>query len=185
MTDNSSPKQQELPSNDYTRLNTSALTVAMFGCLAKIGVIVVIVFVTFGVNTKWPLLGFLKLTQPQALLDYVNLIHLLAAVVAIGTWLIARTMVEHRNYAFKLDVTGVHRKSGFLSTSYAVVPRNRVQNVSITRTLRQRAFELSTLLVFTAGTDLNRLSLKNIPYGEAQRVLQELLDEVQRESQSD
>lgn len=185
MTVDQSPNAQELLSNDYTHLDTSALTVAMLECLTKIVVILLLVFVIYGVNTVWPLLGFLNLPQPQALLDYVHPIHLLVAVAAISAWLIARTMVEHRNYAFKLDVAGLHRKSGFLSRSYAVIPRNRVQNVGIARTFRQRTFELSTLLVFTAGSDLNRLSIRNIPYKEAQRILQDLLDEVQRENQSD
>jgi membrane protein YdbS with pleckstrin-like domain len=61
--------------------------------------------------------------------------------------------LEHRHTGYRVDQDGIEIRKGVFWRSVANVPRSRIQHTDVSQGPLERNFELSTLHVYTAGTE--------------------------------
>ena len=87
--------------------------------------------------------------------------------------------VRYRSYI--LDNALLHVRVGVFTKVHVMVPRDRVQYTSVSRSFMQRLFELASLSVYTAGTKSGSVGIRHIRNSEAERIQDELVSQMQNE----
>lgn len=88
---------------------------------------------------------------------------------------VAYMVVAVRYRSYKLDDTLLHTKYGVFTKVHVMVPRDRVQYTSLSRSFMQRACDLASLSVHTAGTKSGSVRISHIRNSEAERIQDELV----------
>ena len=76
--------------------------------------------------------------------------------------------VRFRSY--KLDCEALHVKQGVLTRRHRIVPRNRIQHTSISRSFLQRKLGFATFTVYTAGSQMNSVAVENLRDSEGEKL---------------
>lgn len=97
------------------------------------------------------------------------------AIAALGVFAWRWPVLEHRHAAYRLDGDGIEIRKGVLWRSVANVPRSRIQHTDVSQGPLERNFELSTLHVFTAGTEHSEVTLAGLEHGRALSIRNYLL----------
>ena len=87
------------------------------------------------------------------------------AGAACGAWL---GWKRHRRTAWKLDASGFAVRRGRIWQSETRVPASRVQHLDLKRGPLERALNLATLVVHTAGTKLAAVSVAGLDDADAE-----------------
>jgi membrane protein YdbS with pleckstrin-like domain len=98
-----------------------------------------------------------------------------AAIAALGLFAWRWPVLEYRYTAYRLDGDGIEIRKGVLWRSVANVPRSRIQHTDVSQGPLERNFELSTLHVFTAGTEHSEVTLAGLEHGRALSIRNHLL----------
>ncbi|MBB4131496.1 hypothetical protein GGR61_002652 [Xanthomonas arboricola] len=85
----------------------------------------------------------------------------------LGAWFAVK---RHRLTHWKLDDHGLALQRGHLWQSDTRIPISRVQHVDLRRGPIERATQLTTLVVHTAGSRLNAVGLSGLDQGDAERL---------------
>jgi len=113
------------------------------------------------------------------LLDYPH--WLLAAVAStaagllLGAWLGWR---RHRLTFWQLDSQALGVRRGHMWQNESHVPISRVQHLDLQRGPLQRMAGLSTLIVHTAGTRMNTVSIAGLDQADAERLRDQLANQL-------
>ena len=87
----------------------------------------------------------------------------------------------YRAYHYQLCAEGLSISKGVIWKQQSVVPRNRVQHIDITTGPIERRYDLSKLVVHTAGTRNASVILPGLLHDEAVALRQELINTNQTE----
>lgn len=87
----------------------------------------------------------------------------------------------YQAYKYKLSEAGLHIHNGVFWRQQNMVPRNRVQHIDITTGPLERKFDLSKLVVHTAGTRNATITLPGLLHQDATDLRQELINTNQAE----
>lgn len=99
-----------------------------------------------------------------------------AASALLGVWCYAWPGVRYRRLRYRLDPQGFTIRRGVVWRSVTSVPKSRVQHTDVSQGPLQRAFDLATLVVHTAGTQDSSVSLGGLRHAEALRIRDYLID---------
>jgi membrane protein YdbS with pleckstrin-like domain len=92
------------------------------------------------------------------------------------TWLAERwPAIDYRYTSYRVDDLGIEIRRGVFWRAVLNIPRSRVQHTDVSQGPLERRFGLSTLVVFTAGTDHAKVSLQGLEHSLALRIRQHLL----------
>ncbi len=84
--------------------------------------------------------------------------------------------VRYRHTRYRLDVRGLTIRRGVVWRSVTSVPTSRVQHTDVAQGPIERAFDLATLVLHTAGTQDASVSLGGLPHAVALRMRDYLID---------
>ena len=102
---------------------------------------------------------------------------LLAALAGAATGLLLGAWMGRRRHQltfWQLDSQALGVRRGHLWQSESRVPVSRVQHLDLQRGPLQRMAGLATLIVHTAGTRMNTVSLSGLDYADAERLRDQL-----------
>lgn len=128
--------------------------------------------------------GLIALAVATLLLVNTQRAPLLAAAVAWLLLVMAGAWLGQRRYRYTgwlLDADGFGLRRGRMWHSETRVPASRVQHLDIRRGPLERRFGLSTLLIHTAGSRQNAVTLPGLDADDAER----LRDHLARQVESD
>jgi len=83
--------------------------------------------------------------------------------------------IEHRRISFRVDDAGIEIRRGVWWRSVIHVPRSRIQHTDVSQGPIERNFDLSTLHVFTAGTENAEVTLGGLAHETAMKIRDFLL----------
>ncbi len=132
---------------------------AVVATVTSIGLIPIVYFNDFGVA------GFGLLAAA-----WVLFISLIAAFGFL--W----PALRYRHTSYRLSDRGIRIRRGVVWRSVVTIPRTRVQHTDVSQGPVERAFELGTLIVYTAGTQHASVHLGGLSMQVAQRVRDYLID---------
>lgn len=118
--------------------------------------------------------------------------HLTLQLALPWRWLVAANAVlallsgaiayrRHRYTRWRLDAHGLALMQGRLWQSQTHVPISRVQHLDLRRGPLERAAGLATLVVHTAGTRLNAISVSGLDLRDAERLRERLAHQLDRD----
>ncbi len=84
-------------------------------------------------------------------------------------------VLEHRRTGYRVDDEGIEIRKGVVWRNVINVPRSRIQHTDVSQGPIERNFELSTLHVFTAGTEHSEVTLPGLEHARALRIRDHLL----------
>ncbi|WP_223787547.1 PH domain-containing protein [Marinicella meishanensis] len=87
----------------------------------------------------------------------------------------------YKRYRYALKTVGLGIKKGVFWQQHAMIPRNRVQHIDITTGPIERRYDLSKLVVHTAGTSNASVTLPGLLHDDAVALRQELINSNQNE----
>ena len=99
-----------------------------------------------------------------------------AAAAVLAVWCYAWPGVRYRRLQYRLDRQGLTIRRGVVWRSVTSVPKSRVQHTDVSQGPLQRAFDLATLVVHTAGTQDSSVPLGGLTHGIALRIRDYLID---------
>lgn len=120
-------------------------------------------------------IGLLAPSRPLAIALAVTS---LVALPSFGIWLARK---QYRYTQWRLDDDGFALRRGRLWQAETRVPATRVQHLDLKRGPLERRFDLSTLVIHTAGTRHSAVSVSGLDAGDAER----LRDHLARQSDDD
>ena len=133
--------------------------------LALLAVVVVVCAVNFVALSMW-----------TAVLLACVLMLAWAAVVAGLAWHSERwPEVVHRHARYTVDADGVEIRRGVWWRTVVTVPRSRVQHTDVSQGPLERRYGLSTVVVYTAGTQHAKVELRGVDEAIALRIRDHLL----------
>ena len=100
----------------------------------------------------------------------------LIAGIAFGAWLGVK---QYRYTYWRLDRDGFALRRGRMWQRESRVPASRVQHLDIKRGPMERKYGLATLVIHTAGTKLNTVSVGGLDAGDAERLRDELAQRIE------
>ncbi len=100
----------------------------------------------------------------------------LTAGVAFGAWLGVK---QYRYTHWLIDRDGFALRRGRLWQRESRVPASRVQHLDIKHGPMERKYGLATLVIHTAGTKLNTVSVGGLDAGDAERLRDELAQRIE------
>jgi membrane protein YdbS with pleckstrin-like domain len=106
----------------------------------------------------------------------IGLLLLWAVLMALGAWHAYRwpaRAYEHTSY--RVDELGMEIRRGVHWREVISVPKSRVQHIDVTQGPIDRRFGLSTLVIYTAGTDHAKVALDGLEHGRALAIREHLL----------
>ena len=95
------------------------------------------------------------------------------ALMGVLTW--RWPALQHRYASYRLDGDGIEITKGVIWRSSIRVPKSRIQHTDVSQGPLERNFELSTLHIFTAGTEHSEVTLAGIEKTRAFRIRDHLL----------
>ncbi|TDR22753.1 PH domain-containing protein [Marinicella litoralis] len=111
----------------------------------------------------------------------------LRVVAYLFIWLVCYGLVHwyslhwYKAYQYQLTAAGLKIHKGVFWQQQNMVPRNRVQHIDITTGPLERRFDLSKLVVHTAGTRNATITLPGLLHEDAADLRQELINTNQAE----
>lgn len=81
----------------------------------------------------------------------------------------------HRHASYRVDEQGIEICKGVYWRHVIRVPRSRVQHTDVSQGPLERSHGLSTLVIYTAGTDYARVDLSGLDHATALRIRDHLL----------
>ncbi|HXV12858.1 MAG TPA: PH domain-containing protein [Candidatus Krumholzibacteria bacterium] len=99
----------------------------------------------------------------------------LATIVGLGILAWRWPVLEHRRTAYRVNDDGIEIRKGVYWRQVINVPRSRIQHTDVSQGPLERNFELSTLHVFTAGTEHSEVTLPGLAHPLALRIRDHLL----------
>lgn len=103
---------------------------------------------------------------------------LLLGIGAGGGTIWAR--LRRRYWRYELRDEEIHLRHGVLNRIHTVVPLRRIQHLDVSQNMLEREWELARLVIYTAGTRQNSVSVPGLPLEEARsmrdRIRQFVLD---------
>ena len=118
---------------------------------------------------------------------FLELGWLLRIPVFICIWLLFYGLIHwysihwFKAYKYKLTEAGLKIHQGVFWRQQSMVPRNRVQHIDITTGPLERRYDLSKLVVHTAGTRNATITLPGLLHDDAADMRQELINSNQTE----
>ena len=112
---------------------------------------------------------------------------LMRVVTFLSIWLVLCGLVHwysihwYRAYRYQLTEAGLKIYKGVFWQQQNMVPRNRVQHIDITTGPLERRFNLSKLVIHTAGTRNATITLPGLMHEDAADLRQELINTNQSE----
>jgi membrane protein YdbS with pleckstrin-like domain len=107
-------------------------------------------------------------------LPWIGAAGIAAGVLALAAVLLGSAIglppLRYRHLRYRVDSGGLTIRSGIWWRSDVRVPRSRVQHTDVTQGPLERAHDIATLVVFTAGTEHARVSLDGLPADRAARI---------------
>jgi membrane protein YdbS with pleckstrin-like domain len=98
------------------------------------------------------------------------------ALVALGGWHFQRWPARaYAHASYRVDDHGIEIRSGVHWRVAISVPRSRVQHIDVSQGPIERRFGLSTLVIYTAGTDHAKVPFDGLEHGRALRIRDHLL----------
>lgn len=97
-------------------------------------------------------------------------------------WILRSTLhvLEARNRSYKWDEIGLHLREGVFTKIEAVIPKDRMQRVSTSKGVWQRLLDYGSVSVFTAGSQLNVIRIKNTRSSEMRRLRTLVLEVIEQ-----
>ncbi len=99
----------------------------------------------------------------------------MAVIVGLGVLVWRWPVIEYRRTAYRVDRDGIEIRKGVYWRTVANVPRSRIQHTDVSQGPLERNFELSTLHIFTAGTEHSEVTLPGLTHSLALRIRDHLL----------
>lgn len=99
-------------------------------------------------------------------------------IAAVATlWLLGRRWAHasYRHTSYLLSARGFEIRRGVWWRTVVNVPRSRIQHTDVTQGPLQRAFELATLVVYTAGAEHAKIDLHGLAFTTAMALRNDLL----------
>lgn len=109
-------------------------------------------------------------------LPILGSIALLVLVIAFYVHLVAKRR------AYGLRVEDITLKSGVVFEKTSTVPLNRIQHVEIHRPFLDRKFNLSSLLLYTAGASSVDMTIPGLENEDAQKIQARILEHISRQT---
>jgi membrane protein YdbS with pleckstrin-like domain len=107
-------------------------------------------------------------------LPWIGAVGITAGILALAVLLLGSAIglppLRYRYLRYCVDPGGLTIRSGIWWRSDVRVPRSRVQHTDVTQGPLERANDIATLVVFTAGTEHARVSLDGLPADRAARI---------------
>jgi len=141
----------------------------VFRISSVIGVLLISLPFTVGSSVS------LDLTWPLRVLVYISFVILFYGFVH---WY---SVYWFKAYQYQLTEAGLDIHKGVFWKQQNMVPRNRVQHIDITTGPLERRFDLSKLVVHTAGTRNATITLPGLLHVDAVELRQELINTNQTE----
>jgi membrane protein YdbS with pleckstrin-like domain len=96
---------------------------------------------------------------------------------AVTLWLLGRRWAHasYRHTSYRLSAGGFEIRRGVWWRTVVNVPRSRIQHTDVTQGPLQRAFELATLVVYTAGAEHAKIDLAGLAFTTAMALRNDLL----------
>ena len=99
---------------------------------------------------------------------------ILSILALLRAWL--WPALSYRRYLYRVDPTRIQIRRGVLWREVLDVPRNRIQHTDVAQGPLERSFELSHLVIHTAGTRMAAVRLDGLREEIAYRIRNELLE---------
>jgi len=151
---NASPARREVADGSRRQLDPRIVSVRRIAGGVFIAVTTIGTFV--------PLVGFLlggvlpPLGRLLALVGWVSLVAL------GGLWALVWPGLRYRHESYSVFSDGIEIRRGVIWRTVIHVPKTRVQHTDVSRGPLERTFGLSTLVVYTAGTEHASVSLSGL-----------------------
>lgn len=100
----------------------------------------------------------------------------LAGGIAFGAWLGAK---QYKYTRWTLDGDGFALRRGRMWQRESRVPASRVQHLDLKHGPLERKYGLATLVIHTAGTKLNTVTIGGLDAGDAERLRDHLADRIE------
>jgi len=144
---------------------TGAIVVAIFAVLVLIGITVLTIAGPLGLHG--PLGTFGPILSAVGFLSFCG---------ALGALAYFWPPVRYRYTTYRLSEQGIRIRRGVLWRLAISVPRSRVQHTDVARGPIERAFDLATLVVYTAGTQHASVQLSGLQHETALAIRDHLID---------
>jgi uncharacterized protein len=99
-----------------------------------------------------------------------------AGVSALSWWGRRYTYLEHARTSYAVSRSGMEIRRGVVWRKVINVPRSRIQHTDVTQGPLQRAFGLSTLVLYTAGTEHAKIDLNGLAFETAMAIRHYLME---------
>jgi membrane protein YdbS with pleckstrin-like domain len=93
----------------------------------------------------------------------------------LAWWLWRWPAIAYTHAGWRLDADGLEIRRGVVWRRIINVPRSRVQHTDVSQGPLERSYELSTLIVHTAGTEHARVGLPGLSRDQALHLRDQLL----------
>ena len=98
------------------------------------------------------------------------------AAVALLAWLAQKwPAIEYRHFRYRVDALGIDIRHGVVWRRVISVPRSRVQHIDVAQGPLERRYGLSSLSIYTAGTEFAKVDLPGLKYSRAVQIRDHLL----------
>ena len=124
-------------------------------------------------------IGLLVSSKPLAIALAV------ATLVVVPTLLVWSARRRYANTRWRIDAQGFALRRGYLWHSDTRVPGSRVQHLDITRGPIERRFDLSTLIIHTAGTRHSAVSIGGLDTACAEQLRDQLAQRIETDDDDD
>jgi membrane protein YdbS with pleckstrin-like domain len=106
-------------------------------------------------------------------------------LLLLGGWIVVSALltgaivawppVRYRHTAYEVSAQGIRIRRGVFWRSVATVPRSRVQHTDVSQGPIERAYELATLVMYTAGTQHSSVLLPGLAHETALAIRDHLI----------
>lgn len=98
-------------------------------------------------------------------------------IVTGAIWLLGRRFIHasFRHTSYIVDADGIEIRRGVFWRTRNRVPRSRIQHTDVTQGPLARAYELATLVLYTAGAEHARIALDGLAFETALELRSDLL----------
>ena len=168
------PVSGNIADGQEKRLDARSITVARLTGAITVAIALALALVAVTVLT---IAGPLSTHGPLGTLGPIlSVAGLLLLCCALGSLAYFWPPVRYRHTTYRLSEQGIRIRRGVLWRLTISVPRSRVQHTDVARGPIERAFELATLVVYTAGTQHASVQLSGLEHQTALAIRDHLID---------
>jgi membrane protein YdbS with pleckstrin-like domain len=110
-----------------------------------------------------------------AVLEVLLVLAWCGGVGLVAWWFHRWPEVAYRHARYTVDEHGIEIRTGVWWRTVITVPRSRVQHTDVSQGPLERRHELSTVVIYTAGTHHAKVSLRGVDHATALRIRDHLL----------